>query len=100
MTEFLIANMAPIMFATLVVFLLSGFPVAFSLAANGLQHLLVAATRHVAVDPVGIGPVGLDHHRINAALKNQALRDLGFDGAVGHGFSSSALIAMWTPHAK
>jgi TRAP-type mannitol/chloroaromatic compound transport system permease large subunit len=36
MTEFLIANMAPIMFAALVIFLLSGFPVAFSLAANGL----------------------------------------------------------------
>ncbi|MBI3284202.1 MAG: TRAP transporter large permease subunit [Burkholderiales bacterium] len=36
MIEFLIANMAPIMFATLVLFLLSGFPVAFSLAANGL----------------------------------------------------------------
>ncbi|MGZ5779803.1 MAG: TRAP transporter large permease subunit, partial [Burkholderiaceae bacterium] len=36
MTAFLIANMAPIMFATLVIFLLSGFPVAFSLAANGL----------------------------------------------------------------
>ena len=41
MTEFLIANMAPIMFATLVVFLLSGFPVAFSLAANGLMFGLV-----------------------------------------------------------
>ncbi len=36
MAEFLIANMAPIMFGALVVFLLSGFPVAFSLAANGL----------------------------------------------------------------
>jgi len=36
MTEFIIANMAPIMFCALVVFLLSGFPVAFSLAANGL----------------------------------------------------------------
>ena len=41
MTEFLIANMAPIMFAALVVFLLSGFPVAFSLAANGLLFGLV-----------------------------------------------------------
>ena len=41
MTEFLIANMAPIMFATLVLFLLSGFPVAFSLAANGLLFGLV-----------------------------------------------------------
>jgi TRAP-type mannitol/chloroaromatic compound transport system permease large subunit len=36
MEQFLIANMAPIMFGALVVFLLSGFPVAFSLAANGL----------------------------------------------------------------
>ena len=36
MEQFLIANMAPIMFGTLVLFLLSGFPVAFSLAANGL----------------------------------------------------------------
>ncbi len=41
MTEFLIANMAPIMFGALVVFLLSGFPVAFSLAANGLFFGLV-----------------------------------------------------------
>jgi TRAP-type mannitol/chloroaromatic compound transport system permease large subunit len=36
MTEFLIANMAPIMFVGLFVFLLIGFPVAFSLAACGL----------------------------------------------------------------
>ena len=36
MEHFLIANLAPIMFGALVIFLLSGFPVAFSLAANGL----------------------------------------------------------------
>jgi tripartite ATP-independent transporter DctM subunit len=36
MTEFLIANMAPLMFGSLILFLLSGFPVAFALAANGL----------------------------------------------------------------
>ncbi|HUG24351.1 TRAP transporter large permease [Piscinibacter sp.] len=36
MNEFLIANMAPIMFVGLFVFLLVGFPVAFSLAACGL----------------------------------------------------------------
>jgi TRAP-type mannitol/chloroaromatic compound transport system permease large subunit len=36
MTAFLIHNMAPIMFASLVVFLLLGYPVAFALAANGL----------------------------------------------------------------
>jgi len=34
--EFLIANMAPVMFATLIIFLLLGFPVAFTLAAHGL----------------------------------------------------------------
>jgi len=36
MAALLIHNMAPIMFASLVVFLLVGYPVAFSLAANGL----------------------------------------------------------------
>lgn len=36
MTQFVIANMAPLMFGALVFFLLSGFPVAFALAANGL----------------------------------------------------------------
>ena len=41
MIEFLIANMAPVMFVTLIIFLLSGFPVAFSLAANGLLFGLI-----------------------------------------------------------
>ena len=36
MTALFIQNMAPIMFAALVFFLLLGYPVAFSLAANGL----------------------------------------------------------------
>lgn len=36
MTQFIIANMAPLMFLALVVFLLFGYPVAFALAANGL----------------------------------------------------------------
>jgi TRAP-type mannitol/chloroaromatic compound transport system permease large subunit len=39
--EFFIANLAPIMFATLVVFLLVGFPVAFALAAIGILFGLV-----------------------------------------------------------
>jgi TRAP-type mannitol/chloroaromatic compound transport system permease large subunit len=37
MTAFLIENMAPIMFAALVIFLLLGYPVAFSLAFVGLS---------------------------------------------------------------
>lgn len=40
--EFFIANLAPIMFINLIVFLLLGFPVAFSLAANGILYGLVA----------------------------------------------------------
>jgi TRAP-type mannitol/chloroaromatic compound transport system permease large subunit len=39
--EFIIANMAPIMFAALVVFLLMGYPVAFALAANGIVFGLI-----------------------------------------------------------
>jgi tripartite ATP-independent transporter DctM subunit len=38
MTAFIAAYMAPLMFATLVVFLLLGYPVAFSLAALGLFY--------------------------------------------------------------
>lgn len=40
--EFVVSNLAPIMFATLVLFLLLGFPVAFTLAANGILFGLVA----------------------------------------------------------
>jgi TRAP-type mannitol/chloroaromatic compound transport system permease large subunit len=36
MVDFVVANLAPIMFAALVFFLMIGFPVAFSLGANGL----------------------------------------------------------------
>jgi len=40
-TAFLIANMAPIMFGALVLFLLLGYPVAFALAANGIVFGLI-----------------------------------------------------------
>jgi TRAP-type mannitol/chloroaromatic compound transport system permease large subunit len=39
--DFMRANMAPVMFAALVVFLLLGYPVAFALAANGLFFAIV-----------------------------------------------------------
>ena len=39
--DFLRVNMAPVMFAALVVFLLLGYPVAFALAANGLLFAIV-----------------------------------------------------------
>ena len=41
MSEILIANMAPIIFVSMVIFLLTGFPVAFALAANGIVFGLI-----------------------------------------------------------
>ena len=41
MIELIAHNMAPIMFASLVVFMLLGYPVAFALAANGLLFFVV-----------------------------------------------------------
>lgn len=41
MLQFLIDNMAPLMFVALVVFLLIGYPVAFALAANGLLFAFI-----------------------------------------------------------
>ncbi|MGO4570983.1 TRAP transporter large permease [Microvirga sp. 2TAF3] len=42
MAELIAQNLAPIMFAALVIFLLLGYPVAFSLAANGLLFFFIA----------------------------------------------------------
>jgi len=39
--SFLVANMAPLMFASMVLFMLLGYPVAFSLAANGILFGLI-----------------------------------------------------------
>ena len=39
--EFIAANMAPLMFASLVLFMLFGYPVAFALAANGIVFGLI-----------------------------------------------------------
>ncbi len=41
LSDFLRVNMAPVMFAALVLFLLLGYPVAFALAANGLLFAIV-----------------------------------------------------------
>ena len=42
MAALIAQNLAPIMFAALVVFLLLGYPVAFALAANGLLFFFIA----------------------------------------------------------
>ena len=41
MIEFIAQNMAPIMFFSLIIFMLLGYPVAFSLAANGLLFFFI-----------------------------------------------------------
>ncbi len=56
MMELIAQNMAPIMFLSLVVFLLIGYPVAFSLAANGLMFFVIG----VWLAPVSGGSINLD----------------------------------------
>ncbi len=61
MMEFIALNMAPIMFASLVVFLLLGYPVAFALAANGLVFFLIG----VELAPLSGGSITLDWPLLN-----------------------------------
>jgi TRAP-type mannitol/chloroaromatic compound transport system permease large subunit len=56
MMEIIAMDMAPIMFASLVVFLLLGYPVAFSLAANGLVFFVIG----VWLAPMSAGRITLD----------------------------------------
>ena len=55
MMEFIALNMAPIMFCSLIVFLLIGYPVAFSLAANGLLFFFIG----VELAPYSNGSINL-----------------------------------------
>jgi TRAP-type mannitol/chloroaromatic compound transport system permease large subunit len=53
--EFIAQNMAPIMFFSLIVFMLLGYPVAFSLAANGLLFFFIG----VELAPYSNGSINL-----------------------------------------
>ncbi|MEK1887469.1 MAG: TRAP transporter large permease subunit [Phyllobacterium sp.] len=55
MIEFIAQNMAPIMFASLIIFLLIGYPVAFALAANGLLFFFIG----VELAPLSNGSITL-----------------------------------------
>ncbi|MGB6118191.1 MAG: TRAP transporter large permease subunit [Mesorhizobium sp.] len=55
MMEFIAVNMAPIMFASLIFFLLVGYPVAFALAANGLLFFFIG----VELAPLSNGTINL-----------------------------------------
>ncbi|WP_421914906.1 TRAP transporter large permease subunit [Mesorhizobium sp.] len=56
MMEFIAQNMAPIMFISLILFMLIGYPVAFSLAANGLMFFFIG----VLLTPYSGGAINLD----------------------------------------
>ncbi len=62
MMEFIAVNMAPIMFASLVLFLLYGYPVAFALAANGLLFFVIG----VELAPLSNGTINLSWPLLNA----------------------------------
>jgi TRAP-type mannitol/chloroaromatic compound transport system permease large subunit len=81
MTAFLAQNMAPIMFASLVVFLLLGYPVAFSLGAVGLMFFVVG----VELAPYSNGAITLSWHllqsmpgRIFDVMRNETLLAIPF----------------------
>ncbi|MCZ3380620.1 TRAP transporter large permease [Rhizobium sp. AG207R] len=62
MIEFIAVNMAPIMFASLIIFLLLGYPVAFALAANGLLFFWIG----VELAPYSGGTINLSWPLLNA----------------------------------
>jgi TRAP-type mannitol/chloroaromatic compound transport system permease large subunit len=81
MTAFLAQNLAPIMFASLVVFLLAGYPVAFSLGAVGLMFFCVG----VELAPYSDGAITLSWHllqsmpgRIFDVMRNETLLAIPF----------------------
>ena len=86
MVDFIAQNMAPIMFAALVVFLLIGYPVAFSLAACGLLFFVIG----VEVAPLSHGTITLSWpllgslpHRLYAIVNNDVLLAIPFFTLMG-----------------
>ena len=61
MMELIAQNMAPIMFISLIIFLLLGYPVAFSLAANGLLFFFIG----VELAPLSEGAINLSWPLLN-----------------------------------
>jgi TRAP-type mannitol/chloroaromatic compound transport system permease large subunit len=62
MIDILANNLAPVMFLTLVVMLLLGYPVAFTLAANGLVFFFLA----VELSPFALETISLNWNLLNA----------------------------------
>ncbi|PFG64043.1 tripartite ATP-independent transporter DctM subunit [Thioclava sp. ES.031] len=81
MLELIAQNMAPIMFISLIVFLLIGYPAAFALAANGLLFFVIG----VELSGYSGGTINLDWPLLNAmpqrfygVLSNETLLAIPF----------------------
>ncbi|MCT2538692.1 TRAP transporter large permease [Sedimentimonas flavescens] len=81
MMELIAQNMAPIMFVSLIGFLLLGYPVAFALAANGLVFFIIG----VELAPLSNGTINLSWPLLNAmperfwgVLSNETLLAIPF----------------------
>jgi len=81
MLELIAQNMAPIMFVSLIVFLLLGYPAAFALAANGLLFFVIG----VELSGYSGGSINLDWPLLNAlpqrfygVLSNETLLAIPF----------------------
>ena len=72
--EFVVANFAPIMFAGLIVFLLLGFPVAFSLGACGLFFAFLGVQLDVFEPKV----LGILPQRLIGIMSNDTLLAVPF----------------------
>ncbi len=86
MAEFIAQNMAPIMFASLVMFLLLGYPVAFSLGACGLLFFILG----VELAPLSKGTINLSWpllqslpERIYGVMSNDTLLAIPFFTLMG-----------------
>ena len=86
MIELIAQNLAPIMFAALVVFLLLGYPVAFSLAAVGMMFFVLG----VLLAPYSGGAVNLSWplmrtlpERIYGVMTNETLLAIPFFAFMG-----------------
>jgi hypothetical protein len=77
MTAFLIANIAPLMFGTLVVVLLLGYPVAFSLAAVGIGLRSSASISACTRPPAGAAGTRLGRNVQRHAAVRAVLRSWG-----------------------
>ncbi len=81
MLELIATNMAPIMFVSLIIFLMLGYPVAFSLAANGLLFFAIG----VWLAPLSDNTITLDWNllgtmpqRLWGTLSNETLLAIPF----------------------